>query len=113
MAPLLPLQPDMMDSPNIRLSQLLRSGMTLALQKLEDDRKDFHASVSQSLQSSPNRTLSPKQRAFNFDNVNYLYQKMLDGLEGVESRAQVDAWETLFKHSEDHKLKIMKQQARG
>ncbi len=41
MAPILALDPEMLDPPNLRMSTLLRSGMSLALQKMEDEKKEF------------------------------------------------------------------------
>jgi hypothetical protein len=41
MAPLLALDAELLDPPNLRMSTLLRSGMSLALQRMEDEKKEF------------------------------------------------------------------------
>ena len=76
MAPLLPLEPEQMDPPNLRMSSLLRSGMSLALDKMSEEKKEFQQSVTHSLQNSPNRMSAQKHNKFNFTNCNYLFQSL-------------------------------------
>jgi hypothetical protein len=68
---------------------MLRSGMSLALLQIEEDRKDFQASVSQTL--SPDGTSRP----FNFPTINYLVQSLSDAIVGSNSRFYVAAFDAL------------------
>jgi|LauGreDrversion4_2_1035121.scaffolds.fasta_scaffold204924_1 hypothetical protein len=102
MAPLLALDPDMLDPPNLRMSTLLRSGMSLALQKMEDEKKEFQDSVQRTLRDSPNRSArgGPAYTPFNFTNCNFLFQTMLDGWEGAAVRMQIGSIEIIKSYAD-------------
>ena len=72
MAPLLALDAEMLDPPNLRMSTLLRSGMSLALAKMEEEKKEFQDSVQKTLRDSPNRS-ARAYTPFNFTNCNFLF----------------------------------------
>jgi hypothetical protein len=99
MAPLLSLDADMLDPPNLRMSTLLRSGMSLALQKMEDEKKEFQDSVQRTFRDSPNRS-ARNYTPFNFTNCNFLFQKLLDGWEGSAIRVQIGSIEILKSYAD-------------
>lgn len=112
MAPLLPLEPEMLDPPNLRMSSLLRSGMSLALDKMSEEKKEFQQSVTHSLQNSPNRLSASKYNKYNFSNCNYLFQSLQDALDANHIRLQIGSIETIKQYADETHLKVLRQQAR-
>ena len=111
MAPLLALDAEMLDPPNLRMSTLLRSGMSLALAKMEEEKKEFQDSVQKTLRDSPNRS-ARAYTPFNFTNCNFLFQTLLDGWEGAAVRMQIGSIEIIKSYAEQVHKKILRQQAR-
>jgi hypothetical protein len=93
--------------------------MSLALQRMDDDKRDFQECVSRSLLSSPNHSQSPNRThaaalpQHSFETCNALFQALLDGTEGNLSRGLVDAWDTLALYSTRVHELVLRQQARG
>ena len=77
--------------------------MSLALLKMEDDKREFQQSVSNSL--SPRKKEDPYQ---NFHNLNFMVQSLSNTFDRNLSSVMIDAMERLNVYSESLRVAVIR-----